>query len=186
MKGLYNMKDTVMVLGGIILYHIILFVLCLFWIQKFLINSFDPGVFPLLFLFLAMTIICDISLYRVQAFTRFLVRWKADEKGILCTILQAKKWRIDWNDITVFGTMGYSSTNHQGMFFLSTDYKEKYHPKKCVEVTAKRIVFEASPKLWKAVSTYMPEDIKVKLLAAIKDCCNTFYRRKPGTNLEKH
>lgn len=178
MIGLYNKKDSIIVVGGLVIFHVLICLLCLFWINKFAIQDYNPSVYLLLLMFISITVICDMSLYRIQGFRRFLVKCRITNQGIHCTLLGLKKWEIKWNEICIFGTLGYSNTNDRGVFFLSTDSGEKYNREKCAEVNAKRIVFEANPQIWKAVSEYMPDNIKYKLQKAMQERCNTFYKNK--------
>lgn len=176
MISLYNKKDTIMVVGGLIFLHISVCGLCIFWINKFLIQTYSPGIYGLLLFFISMTAVCDVLVYRVQGFSRLLIHCRIDCEGIHCSLLGFKKWTIKWSDICVFGITGYSFG--MGIIFLSTDSGEKYNKKKCIEVSSKRIVFEADEKRWRVVSAFMPDNIKKKLLKSMQDRCDTFYRIK--------
>lgn len=176
MISLYNKKDTIMVVGGLAFLHISVCGICIFLINRFLIQTYDPGVYVLLLFFISMTVVCDVLMYRVQIFSRLLVRCRIDREGIHCSLLGLKKWTIRWNEICVFGITGYSFG--MGIIFLSTDSGEKYSKKKCIEVSSKRIVFEADEKRWRVISAYMPDDMKKKLLKSMQDRCDTFYRIK--------
>ena len=133
MIGLFNKRDSIIVIGGLVIYHILVCILCFFWIKKFLVYNYDPSVYLLIFMFVSITLLCDVLLYRVQVFKRFLLRCKFCNEGIYCTLFGIRNWKIKWDDICIFGTCGYSTMNDRGIIFLSTDRNEKYDNKKIVE-----------------------------------------------------
>ena len=165
-----------MVVGGLVFYHLLVAGLCMFWIYRFLISSYDPSVFLLLALFVGGTVCCDVILYRTQAFSRFLVRFKTDASGIHCFGLGWKRWSILWSDIHVFGVTGFTPSTGMGIIFLSTDPSEKFSREKCVSISRERIVFQADEKIWSKLSIYMPFNIKIKLRNSINEKRDCFYR----------
>ena len=174
---IYNKKMTYFVTGGLALFHLLVAGLCVFWSYTFLIASYDPSVFPLLAMFIGMTVLLDVIALRNQAFSRFFVRFRTDANGIHCAGLGWKKWSILWANIRVFGVLGYTPDTGMGIIFLSTDRNEKYSREKCVSISRQRIVFEADERIWKELSLYMPNDIKLKLRKSIDEKRDCYYRR---------
>ena len=174
--GLYNKRDSYLVVGGLAFLHLLAAGLCAFFVYRFLISSYDPGVYLLLAILVGSMVLCDVGLYQAKVFSRFLTRFKADAEGIHCR-LGLKKWNVLWNDIHVFGIIGFTPWTGMGIIFLSTDADEKYSRKKCVSISGKRIVFQAEERIWSEISTYMPDDIKVKLRDSVDNKRDCFYRR---------
>lgn len=172
---LFGKKDTFLVVGGIIFCHLLVGALCILFAYKFLIATYDAGVFLLLSLLIGPLIICDILATKVQAFRRFFVRCRVNSKGIRCTCL-SKKWNIKWCDICVFGITGFSSMTQTGIVFLSSDFFEKYQEKTLTNITNNRIVFSVNEHRWKFFSKYMPDDMKRKLEKAICNSHDCYYR----------
>lgn len=173
---LYGRKHTILVIGGLVLYHILVFALCVFFIWKFLLSTCDASVFLLLGLLVCPMIICDILAAKMQVFSRFLIRCWTDTKGIHCVRL-GKRWNIRWSDICIFGITGFSSITQTGVIFLSNDPSEKYQQDKLTIVTDKRIAFSFDKQRWDIFSIYMPDDIKKKLQKAISNAYDCYYRR---------
>lgn len=174
---IYNKKMTYFVTSGLALFHLLVVGLCIYWSYTFLIASFDPSVFPLLALFIGMTVLLDVITSRNQAVSRFFVRFKTDANGIHCAGLGWKKWSIFWADIHVFGVLGYTPDTGMGIIFLSTDQNEKYSREKCVSISRQRIVFEADERIWKELSLHMPSDIMSKLRNSIDKKQDCYCRR---------
>jgi len=174
---LFGKKNTIMVIGGIVFLHVLDGMLCGFFVYKFMMITFDPGVFVLLFVLLGPLVICDTMAKNTQAFSRFLVRCTMDSEGIYCTSI-AKKWRIRWDDICIFGVTGFSSTLKKGIAFLSSDSDEKYQKKTLTHISQKRLAFSVEDGIWENFRAYMPEDIRKKLEKSINNTYDCFYRRK--------
>lgn len=175
MVHLYNKKDTITVVGGILFLHIMVTLLCCFFVKKFLIQTYEPGVYLLLLFLISMVVIVDVLLYRIQTFRRYLVTCKFDADGIHCSLLGFKKWTIKWSDIRIVGITGYSTTG-MGILFFSTDQNEKYSIKKCIEISDRRIVFEINEKNWCAIKVYLPNPMKERLWESIQKRQDFFYR----------
>lgn len=173
---LFGKKNTILVIGGIIFYHLLVGALCAFFIYRFLIVTYNAGVFILLSLFIGATAICDILAHKVQAFSRFLVRCKVDCEGVHCMYL-GKKWCIMWKDVHVFGMTGFSSITQTGVVFLSSNLREKYQQNTLTLISNNRIAFSINQKRWKAFSIHMPADIKRKLEKAINSAQDCYFRR---------
>ena len=173
---LYSKKDSCMVIGGIVLYHVLVACLVVFWIYRFLIIDFDPGVFILLGIFIFGTALTDIMICRIQGFSRFLIRCQVDKNGIYCSGIGLGKWTILWKNIHVFGTIGNESPGESVLIFLSTDSDEKYSKEKCASISKNRIVFQSTGTIWKSISEHLPGDIKTKIDNALNGKYDCFYR----------
>ena len=173
---LNNKKDSCVVIGGIVFFHVLVACLSIFWIYRFLIIDFDPGVFVLLGIFVFGTTITDIMLCRIQGFSRFLIRCRVEKNGIYCSRIGLGKWTILWKDIHVFGTIGSALPGNVVLIFLSTDTGEKYSKENCVRISQKRIVFQSTATIWKSISEYLPGDIKTKIDNALNGKYDCFYR----------
>lgn len=173
---LFGKKNTVLVIGGMVLCHLLVAALCAFWIYRFLVVTYDPAVFLLLGLFVGAIIFCDVLAAKVQAFSRFLVRCRVDSDGIYCACLW-KRWSIKWSDVHIFGITGFSSLAQTGIVFLSKDLREKYQQNKLTLVTSNRIAFSLDERRWDKFSNHMPTEIKRKLQRAIDNNRDCYYRR---------
>ena len=173
---LFGKKDTIVVIGGMILCHILDCGLCMFFVYKFLIITYDAGVFLLLGVLMGPLIICDIMALKQQAFSRFLVRCKVNQEGIHCSYI-GKKWSIKWCDIHIFGITGFSSFTQTGIVFFSADPSEKYQAKLLTLISNKRICFSINEKRWRTFSAHMPDAMKRKLEKAIDGAHDCYYRR---------
>lgn len=173
---LYDKQSTYCVLGGSVFMHLLVAGICIHSSYTWPITPDDPGTLLLIAFFIVLMIVWDIMLCKTQTYSRFLTRFKADSEGIHCR-LGLKKWNVLWNDIHVYGIIGFSAWTGMGIIFLSTDADEKHIPKKCVSISEKRIVFQAEERIWSEISTYMPNDIKSKLRRSIDNKQDCYYRR---------
>ena len=174
--GLYSKKDTYFVIGGIVLLHVLVIGLCMFWCYRFLWNSYDASVFILLILFLGGLILCDVLLSKVQGLSRFLVRCKVDHTGLHCSMPFKKNWSITWEDIHTYGLMGINNPVSYVQCFFSVD-RSMPDVNQLVNLSDKQIVFQVNTPLCVAVMQYLPKDIKTNLLKAQKEGKDRAFRR---------
>ena len=173
--SLYNKKDTYFVVGGIIFIHALALGLCSFWVYRFLYVTYDPGVYILLAFFLGMTILCDISLSRVQGFSRFLFRCKVDKQGFCVHKPFGKVLQMNWTDIQSYGLLCMYSDFSYNLLFFSTHKHEKRV--EAVVISSERISFQIDSKKWEEIKEYIPSDMSDNLQTAIHSkCTRMFYR----------
>lgn len=175
MIGLFNKKDTFIVVWGMLFLHALCVGLCVFFVYQFIVVTYDSGVFALLFILIGGLTLIDVMCYRIQAVSRFLVRCSIDEKGIHCVCLGRKKWSIFWKDIRIAGIIGYATTGI-GLIFLSIDKNEKYNKTTCIKISNKRIVFQAEERIWAKFSENMPGNMKLKLQRSMEEKRDCYYR----------
>ena len=177
MLSLYDRKNTYFVIGGILLYHLLVVGLCSFWAYKFLYITYVPGVILLISMFILLTTICDVLLYRFQLIDRFLIRICVGHRGMHCTLLW-KKWCIEWDDICLFGITGFSNSYGMVLGFFSCDSHERYNKEKITEISRARIVFQVNKSRWELLSHYLPIDIQSKMDKALESKQDCYYRRR--------
>ena len=175
---LYDKKTTYMVNGGIAFFHILIAILCTFTINKFLILSYNPSAYILLLLLISCVLIPDILAIPLQGFSRFWVRYKVNESGILCYGFGWKKWRIEWNKICTYGIVGYADNPKMVMIFISVDPSEKFDRHTVYLLTDKRVILQVNQRNWGALNQYMPDKMKNRLAKAIQNKEDCFYRIK--------
>lgn len=175
---LYNKKDTYTVLIGMALYHLLTIGLCVFFAYRFIILSYNPGGYLVIAMLLSMIIVVDVLLWRIQGYSRFLVRCKFDQNGIHCNILHLKKWSILWKDICIYGLCGYTSPGLYGIVFFSSNKNEIYSKESCTIISRQRIVFQTDEKRWSQISEYMPEKMQKELWYSIQRKRDCYYRIK--------
>lgn len=173
---LYDKSTTYSILGGIVFLHGIILGLCIFWIYRFLIITYDPSVYLLIGGIIGMLVFCDILLHQSHVVGRFLIRCKFDETGIYCYGLGWKSWRINWADVCFYGIEGFSQYNF-GILFISADANEKFDVKRYADITPLRIVFQVRDEIWQDLERYMPNDMKQKLFACSQKRHDCFYLR---------
>lgn len=173
---LFGIKNTILVVGGMIIYHCLAIALCVFFAYKFLFVDYNASVFLLLIILIGPIIICDILAGKMQVLGRFLVRCRVDSEGIHC-IFPGKRWSIKWADIHIFGITGFADFGQTGVVFFSTDLREKYQKDKLTLISSKRIVFAYNERQWNRFSIDMPDDIRNKLQQAISNTRDCYYRR---------
>lgn len=174
--GLYNRRETVLVIGGIMLLHFLIIGLCIFWCWKFLWNDYDPGVFVLLVMFIGGLIICDILLARVQGVSRFLLRCNVDYAGIHCYMPFNKYWHIAWTDIRTYGLFGLNDPVSYIQCFFSADCSIMDR-NQLATLSEKQISFQVNSPLYFAIMEYVPMDIKAKLLKTLAEGKDRVFRR---------
>lgn len=174
--GLYSKKDTYLVVGGIVLLHLLVIGLSVFWCYRFLWNYYDASVFVLLILFWGGLILCDVLLSKVQGLSRFLVRCKVDYTGLYCSMPFKKKWSILWKDVHTYGLLGINNPVSYVQCFFSVD-RSIPDVNQLVNLADNQIAFQIDTPLWVAVMQYLPKDIKTNLLKAQKEGKDRGFRR---------
>ena len=176
--NLYRKQDCIIVVGGVIFEHLLVGGLCVFFVHRFLIETYDPGVFVLLAMFVGMTIWCNILLARIQGLSRCLIRCSVDTEGIHCSKIGLKKWCIPWDCIRTFGTTGFGENYNFGLVFLSRLQHPRRSNKELIRISNDQIVFQFDPVSWDEMYKYMPADIYSKLTKAVKEKRNSYYSRR--------
>lgn len=180
---LYDKQTTFTVIGGILLMYGLCLGLCGFFVYRFLIRTFDPAVYLLLAIVLCPLILFPILSRKSHAFGRFLLRCRFDKLGISCYGLGWRRFTLRWDDICLYGIDGYGkhSGYSMGILFLSTDPEERFDPKHYADINAHRIVFAVRDEIWDKFDTYMPEEMKKRLMSCAKTKQNCYYlkKRKP-------
>ncbi len=176
--SLYDRKASFMVVAGIIFMHGATLVLCAFWIYRFLILTYDPGVFFLLIMFLGILILCDWQLSRIQGFFRFLIRCNIDHIGIHCSIMGMKKWCIRWCDIRAYGTIGLDNQNYMNLIFFSTRKHQSPKPKELIYASEEQIVFQFRQGIWVTLKQYMPTDMSGNIQKSLDAGHDRFFTQK--------
>ena len=173
---LYNKKDTYMVIGGIVFYHLLVFALCVFWFYKFIIVEFSATVIALLLFFFLMTILCDYLLARVQGFSRFFSKCKIDSDGLHCYYCLKKKWDISWRDISIYGIHGFDSNSlYITLYFTKA---ATLHKQDIFKLCDSLISFQLNEKRWGKIKNYIPSDICTNIQRSLHEKRDYFFRGK--------
>lgn len=173
--SLFNKKDTYLVVGGMVFYHLIVLVLCSFWIYRFIIVSYDPDVFVLLALFFFGTILCDILLSKVQGFSRFLIRCVVDKQGFHCQNCFGKSWKLNWADVQSYGLQCVYSDFSYNLLYFSRDKHVKSLD--FSDISSDRISFQIDFIRWDAIKWFIPSDIRNNIQTAIDSKKSCFFSR---------
>lgn len=175
---LYDKFTTYFLLGFLLAFNVGLVIVCGVIYYHYLIESYRPeDGFVGIALMLGSLLAVDIAGHKCQAFIRFLVRCKFNEKGIYCHGFCVKSWFIPWDKICTYGITGFKMD--YGIIFFSLDPNEIFiNRKETLKLNHQRIVFQVRDEIWPELSKFMPEDMKKQLRYSIdcqKDC---FCKRK--------
>lgn len=169
----YGKRNVLLVVGGLIFYHLLVIALCLFWIYRFLILTFNPGVILLLAMFGVSTAVCDCMLHKVNGFGRFLVCYRFSREGILYMKLGKKTQQILWTEIKAFGIYGFADTHQFPVVYFSKNWGDGSVPDGGMAPLEHMIQFRLSKAIWEKHSCYFPSDVVEKLKKAVvtqRDC----------------
>ena len=176
---LYKGRTTLVVVGGFALMHLLVFSLCVFWTYQFIIKTYTPDGFLLIFVYLAMLVAIDAYAAKKAIFDRFLTRCFVDEEGILCRRIGRKPWKLEWNKICVYGTSRYAfATAACQIVFFSIDPNEEATTEILWSINRNRIIFEVRDGLLDKLGVYMPDKMKKQLRCAVREQGNAYYRIK--------
>ena len=170
----FGRKNSIVVIGGMLLYHIIVFALCVFFICKFLIYDYDPTVFLLLVMLCGSAIFLDVLFCKYRIWGRFLAQYKVNPTGILYTCFGNKRIFL-WSEICVYGVIGYSSLVKEGMVFFSIDPHENVSHILGDWMPEKRIIFQVKNS-WDKIKQHIPDKIKGDLDKTILAKEDRFFR----------
>ena len=175
---LYSFRSMYSVVIGIPFMHFFVICLCAFFVQRFLIESYDPQVLILLVIFLGSLIYVDIELYRLKIYHRCFVKFKVDNIGICCYGVCVKSWKIAWNDIRAYGITGYDAKNQPyALIYLSKNAHEENSFKQKILINNQRVVIQIRDDTVVALNQHMPQDIKKRITKAMGQKTDFFCRR---------
>lgn len=178
--SIYDSYTTYMIPIFLLLMGITVVCISGFFIDKFIIQSFDPSVFLLLLILNGPWIFVLVRLLKEQYLKKLFLRFEINNDGIHCFGLGWRDFYITWESIHTYGLLGYSSSySNKKLILLSTDKKE-WAPKNLVEanrVSTSRLIIQYREDVWAALSKQLPHEMQKNMKYSIecnKDC---FHKR---------
>ena len=113
-----------------------------------------------------------------QLFSRYMIRCRFTEEGIMVFNPIWKRFTIRWADIHTYGMFNSSySYVSMDLIFLSMDGTELDIPKQRARISKQRLVFQHRDDLWPALSEYLPADMKKHLEESMRTGRGCYVRR---------
>ena len=175
---IYSLRLTYMIILGIPFIHLLDLGLCAFFVKKFLVETYDPGVYLLLALLGGSMLIADILGYPLQLYQRCFLKFKMNEIGIRCYGFCMKSWVIPWEEVRTYGFSCYRKMGEScNTVFFSMVPNEEYRAKQHIRISRQRIVIQVRGKVIQEFEQHLPRDMKKKLLYAITKGEECYCRR---------
>ena len=172
-----SLRSMYMIIWGIPFIHLLDLGLCGFFVNRFLIKTYDPDVFLLLFLFLGMLILIDVLSIKYRIVQRCFLRFQMDHEGLKWYLIKAKQTSLAWSEIQTYGIVGYDRINQPYAFvFFSKNSRERNDLQQKMHLSDQRIVIQIRKETLCIMEQYLPRDMK-KILSAIETKQDCFYRR---------
>lgn len=154
--------------------------LCVFFVIRFLVMEFDPGVFPLLLVFIGPYSYTIFESIRTGYIQRLFLRIRVDAIGLHCSGLGWKAYTITWDSVRTYAVFSQSDPQYLRTLIMFSTIKEERPPSNYVEanfVSMNRVIFLYRSDVWEVLDKHMPQDIKKKLNYALNDKRSCFHRR---------
>lgn len=165
------------IIFGILFFNVLTLGLCTFFVKRFLVETYNPDVFILLFLLLGNLLICDMLLFRHQVFQRCYLKFQMDQNGLEWYLIKANRQKLKWSDIRTYGVTGYDIQNQPFAFvFFSKDPYESSSLKQKMSLGKRRIAIQIRKETICLLEQHLPRDMK-KILDSIENNQDCFYRR---------
>lgn len=170
-------RITYPIMFGIPLLHALVLGLCAFFVDRFLMKTYDPVAWLLLLLFLGSLLLCDILLYRYQLFHRCYLKFQMDHSKIQWYIIKSHMHQLEWDEVRVFGVMGYDEYQPAGFIYFSANEHESNSVEQRMQLNNQRIVIEVRPEVIHLLKQYLPSDMQ-RIIKALENKQTCFYRRR--------
>lgn len=175
---LYSFRSVYMVIVGAVLMHLLAFCLCIFFINKFLINDYDPTVYLLLAMFAAMLIYFDVALCQIQAYHRCFYKFRMDSSGIECYDCFGVQIKMKWDEIRTCGVTGYDYlTTHHTFIYFSKIPNEPNTAKQRTTISKQRIVLEVRDESVAYLKSKLPAEFHKRIIPSLEKQVDCIYRR---------
>lgn len=172
-----SLRYTYVLILGIPIMHLAVFLLCGFFVHRFIIETYDPGIFLILLPLVGSVIYIDIGLFKFQLFHRCFLNFDVDEAGVRCYGMGFAPWVIHWNEIHTYGLTGYGKHGQPFAFiFLSKSPFEK-SPEQIIHISKQRIIIQVRKETVSALEKYLPADMMKRITTAIRNQTDCLYRR---------
>ncbi len=178
MRRIYSFRLTYPIIIGIPFMNILTLGLCGFFVNRFLIEQYDPSAFVLLFMFLGMLLICDVALFKYQIFQRCFMKFEVDSDGLQWYVVKTQKNQLKWSEVRTYGVTGYDIKNQPVAFvFFSADPKESSDLKKRMSLGDQRIVIQIREEVVRLLEQNLPSSMKI-ITDSIEEKRDCFCRKK--------
>ena len=175
MLRLYDKFTTYFIIIGISFFNVLSFGLGIFFVKRFIIEAYDPIVYILLLLLPGGILFIDFIFLKEGMFARLLLRCKITDEAIVCSGIGWKPFKLRWDDIRVYGVVGYSWPGQPyAIIFFSINPMERYQGKQLAKLDYTRVVLQVRKETLQKLENHLPADIKKRLSDAIRkqqDCC---------------
>ena len=163
---------------GVPFLHVLTLGLCVFFVKRFFVETYNPDVYFLLFLFLGGLLLCDVLLFRHQLFQRCYLRFQMDKYGLEWYLIRTNRQKLCWSEVRTYGVTGYDRENPPFAFvFFSKDPRENNSLAKKMSLSKQRIVIQVREDTVCLLEQHLPCDMK-KLLDSINRKQDCVYRRQ--------
>lgn len=178
--SIYDRCTTWMLLLGLTSMCILALGLSIFFIVRFLVISFDPGVFILLLIIDCPWVIVFVNLLKQGFLLRLLSRIRFAEEGIHIGWFARPATVLRWDEIHTYGIIGYSvAYASKTIIYMSKD-RQELAPKSIKEanaISSNRISIECRKEIWFSLLEHMPLDMKRKLSDSLSKERDGFFKR---------
>ena len=163
---------------GVAFINLLILGLCGFWINRFLIQNYDPTVYILLMMFLGALVYCNVGFYRFQVYQRCFYKIKLETTGFECYDFWRVYIKVCWDEVRTCGVTGYGLPGQPYAFvYFSKIPNEPSTAKQEVLINKQRIVLQVRKESVECLRSTLPEDIRKRIIPAIERQSNCIYRR---------
>lgn len=178
--SIYDGRTTWMLILGLTSMCILALGLSAFFVVRFLVISFDPGVFILLLIIDGPWVIVLANLLKQGFILRLLSRIRFAEEGVHISCFARPATVLRWDEIHTYGITRYSvAYASKTIIYMSKD-RQELAPKSIKEanaISSKRISLECREEIWLSLLEYMPLDMKRKLSDSLNKERDGFFKR---------
>ena len=175
---LYSFRFALIVVGGIIAMSSATIYIATMWINQFLIRTYDPGVYILMLMLVALNAGFYYCLWKTQMYQRCFYKFQMSADGIECYDFFKTRIRIPWEEIRTCGVLKYNQYSACYLYvYFSKIKNEPCTAEQQTTINKQRIVLEVTDKSAAYFRNYLPEDIYKRIIPAIEKKTSCIYRR---------
>ena len=105
---LYSFRFALIVIWGIVVMSAATIYIAAMWINQFLIRTYDPGVYILILMLVALNAGFYYCLWKTQMYQRGFYKFRLSADGIECYDLFRVRIVLPWNEIRTCGVEKYT------------------------------------------------------------------------------
>ena len=176
---LYSFRVALIVIWGIIVMSAATIYISIMWINQFLIRTYDPGVYILMLMLVALNAGFYFCLWKTQMFQRAFYKFRMSADGIKCYDLFKTRIVLPWDEIRTCGVVEYTQYQKRYLYvYFSKINNEPCTAEQQITINKQRIVLEVTNQSLAYLKDYLPEDIYKRIIPAIENKTSCIYRRK--------